>query len=386
MPTSKKIAIVGVAESDEIGVVPNKSSLQHHAEAAYNALDDCGLNKDDVDGLFTAGLSTMITGEYMGIRPSFADSTYVGGSSFVVHVAHAVAAIAAGYCEVAMITHGQAGRSGRTRPAEDRARPYVQYEVPYGITHPPMYYSMMCRRYMHDYGEDRTREAMAEIAVATRKWARLNPRALMHDRPMEPQDYHDSPWICWPFHLLDCCLVTDAGAAVVITTEERARDLRKKPVMGAGRGGGPRARHGQPDGRPHHVHRRRDRPQGDGDGRRLPLGRRSGGPLRLVHLHRARQPGGAGLLRPRRGPRFRPWPAHRARRRLPAEHQRRRPVVHPPGDVRHLHRRRGGQTAPRRVRRPPGRRLQNGHRARHRRRDVVHRHGRPGEYTSGYYQ
>ena len=131
----------------------------------------------------------------MGIRPSFADSTYVGGSSFVVHVAHAVAAIAAGYCEVAMITHGQAGRSGRTRPAEDRARPYVQYEVPYGITHPPMYYSMMCRRYMHDYGEDRTREAMAEIAVATRKWARLNPRALMHDRPMELQDYHDSPWI-----------------------------------------------------------------------------------------------------------------------------------------------------------------------------------------------
>ena len=166
MPNSRRIAIVGVAESDEIGVVPDKSSLQHHAEAAYNALDDCGLNKDDVDGLFTAGLSTMITGEYMGIRPSFADSTYLGGSSFVVHVAHAVAAIAAGYCEVAMITHGQAGRSGRTRPAEDATRPYVQYEVPYGITHPPMYYSMMCRRYMHDYGEDR----------AARRWPRSRSR------------------------------------------------------------------------------------------------------------------------------------------------------------------------------------------------------------------
>ena len=306
MPTSKKIAIVGVAESDEIGVVPNKSSLQHHAEAAYNALDDCGLNKDDVDGLFTAGLSTMITAEYMGIRPSFADSTYLGGSSFVVHVAHAVAAINAGYCEVAMITHGQAGRSGRTRPAEDRARPYVQYEVPYGITHPPMYYSMMCRRYMHDYGEDRTREAMAEIAVATRKWARLNPRALMHDRPMELQDYHDSPWICWPFHLVDCCLVTDAGAAVVITTEERARDLRKKPVWVLGAA----------EGHEHDmVSQMADLTtsiaaetgrKAMANGRRLPLGRRSGGPLRLVHLHRARQPGGAGLLRPRRGPRFRP--------------------------------------------------------------------------------
>ena len=129
-----------------------------------------------------------------------------------------------------MITHGQAGRSGRTRPEQDATRPYVQYEVPYGITHPPMYYSMMCSRYMHDYGEDRTREAMAEIAVATRKWANLNPKALMGGRPMEFADYHDSPWICWPFHLLDCCLVTDAGAAVVITTEERARDLRKTPV------------------------------------------------------------------------------------------------------------------------------------------------------------
>jgi acetyl-CoA acetyltransferase len=235
---SKRIAIVAVAESDEIGHVPDKSSLQHHAEAAYNALDDCGLAKGDVDGLLTAGLSTVITAEYMGIQPSFTDSTYLGGSSFVVHVAHAVAAIRAGYCEVAMITHGQAGRSGRSRPPEDAIRPYVQYEVPYGITHPPMYYSMMCTRYMHEHGEARTREGLAEIAVATRRWAHLNPRALMHDRPMSFQDYHDSRWISWPFHLLDCCLVTDAGAAVVITTEERARDLDKRPVwvLGAAEG------------------------------------------------------------------------------------------------------------------------------------------------------
>ena len=238
MTEHKRIAIIGVAESDEIGQVPHKSSLQHHAEAAYNALDDCGLTKDDVDGLLTAGLSTMITAEYMGIRPSFTDSTYLGGSSFVVHVAHAVAAINAGYCEVALITHGQAGRSGRSRPPVDATRPQVQYEVPYGITHPPMYYSLLCTRYMHEHGEARTREALAEIAVATRKWAHLNPRALMHDRAMSFQDYHDSRWISWPFHLLDCCLVTDAGAAVVITTEERARDLPKRPVrvLGAAEG------------------------------------------------------------------------------------------------------------------------------------------------------
>ncbi|MCI0811175.1 MAG: thiolase, partial [Chloroflexi bacterium] len=109
----RDIAIVGVAESDEMGNVPNKSSLQHHAEAAHNALEDAGLAKSDVDGLLTAGGSTMVTAEYMGINPTFTDSTTVGGSSFVIHVAHAMAAIRAGYCEVALITHGQAGRSAR---------------------------------------------------------------------------------------------------------------------------------------------------------------------------------------------------------------------------------------------------------------------------------
>ncbi len=101
----RDIAIVGVAESDEMGTVPNKSSLQHHAEAAYNALEDAGLSKNDVNGLFTAGFSTLATAEYLGIQPGFTDSTYVGGSSFVIHVAHAVAAIRAGYCDVALITH-----------------------------------------------------------------------------------------------------------------------------------------------------------------------------------------------------------------------------------------------------------------------------------------
>ena len=95
---SKSVAIVGTAESDEIGLVPNKSALQHHAEAAYNALEDAGLNKDDVDGLFTAGFSTLATADYMGIQPKFTDSTSIGGSSFVVHIAHAMAAINAGYC------------------------------------------------------------------------------------------------------------------------------------------------------------------------------------------------------------------------------------------------------------------------------------------------
>ena len=231
----RSIAIVGAAESDEIGVVEHKSALQHHAEAAHNALEDAGLSKSDVDGLFTAGFSTLATGEYLGIHPRYTDTTAGGGSSFVIHVAHAMAAINAGYCEVALITHGQSGRNARVRGSGGGggfAEPNVpgqQYEAPYGIVGPTVNYALACTRYMHQYGEDRTRQALAEIAVSTRKWAQLNPKAMMRD-PMTFDDYHDSRWIAWPFHLLDCCLVTDAGASVVVTSAERARNLRKPPV------------------------------------------------------------------------------------------------------------------------------------------------------------
>ena len=232
------IAIVGVAESDEMGTVPNKSSLQHHAEAAHSALEDAGLSKSDVNGLFTAGFSTLATAEYLGIEPGFTDNTSVGGSSFVIHVAHAAAAIQAGYCDVALITHGQAGRSARGRVPADPTLPMAQYEAPYGVIGPPVNYAMACTRYMHEYGEDRTRQAMAEIAVATRKWANLNPKAVMYDTPMSFDEYHNSRWVAWPFHLPDCCLVTDSGAAVIVTTAKRARSCRKQPVwvLGAAEG------------------------------------------------------------------------------------------------------------------------------------------------------
>jgi len=241
---SKKVAIVGVAESDEIGNVPDKSALQHHAEAAYNALEDAGLSKKDVDGLFTARFSTLTTAEYMGIQPSFTDSTWIGGGSFETHVGHALAAINAGYCEVALITHGQTGRSSRVSPLVDQFglahgtvsdspdpnQPQTQYENPYGFIGAPAFYAVACTRYMYEFGEARTREGLAEIAVSTRKWANMNPKAMMRDKPMTFDDYHISRWVVWPFHLFDCCLVTDAGGAVVLTTAERARNLKKKPV------------------------------------------------------------------------------------------------------------------------------------------------------------
>jgi acetyl-CoA acetyltransferase len=229
---------VGVAESDQIGRVPNKSPLQLHAEAARNALDDAGLKLSDVDGFLTAGYNGYDVAEYLGIQPRYTDSTSVGGASFVIHLAHALAAINAGYCEVAVITHGQSGRSDRARPSPNQGLPAAQYEAPFGIIGPPITYALACNRYMHQYGEDRTRQGLAEIAVATRKWANLNPKAYMQAEKMSFDDYHNSRWIAWPFHLLDCCLVTDAGAAVVVTSLQRARGTRKGGIrlLGVGEG------------------------------------------------------------------------------------------------------------------------------------------------------
>ena len=243
MKAAREVAIVGADESDEIGIVPNKSALQLHAEAARNALADAGIEKSEVDGLFTAGLGGMPSvqlAEYLGIQPRYTDGTQVGGSSFELHVEHAAAAIKAGLCSVALITHGQTNYSDRKRGRPrgpgawaDPTLPVMQFEVPYGIGAAPSTYAMACMRHMHQYGT--THEQLAEIAVATRKWAQLNPKALMHD-PLTIEDVLNSRWITYPFHLHDCCLVTDAGGAVVVTGAARARRLPKKPawVLGTG--------------------------------------------------------------------------------------------------------------------------------------------------------
>jgi acetyl-CoA acetyltransferase len=232
---SGKVAIVGVDESDEIGVVPNKSSMQLHAEAALNALNNAGLSVRDVDGLFTAGVATTEVGEYLGIEPRYTDGTSVGGSSFVIHVGHAVAAITAGLCEVALITHGQSGRSRIGFPPRPGGPQLMQgqFEEPFGLPFPVGAYAMACSRHMYQYGT--TSEQLAEIAVATRKWAAMNPKALMR-APLTIEDVLASRWISYPFHLLDCCLVTDAGGAVVLTSAERARDCRATSIWVLGFG------------------------------------------------------------------------------------------------------------------------------------------------------
>ena len=371
---SRTTAIVGVDESDVIGRVEGKSNLQHHAEAGYNALADAGLSVKDVDGLFCAGSSTLSTAEYMGIQPRYTDSTSVGGSSFVIHIGHAVAAINAGYCEVALITHGEAGRSARSRPGGNAAEPGSQFETPYGFIGAPINYAMAARRYMHQYGEDRTRQAMAEIAVATRKWAQKNPKAYMKDVPMSFDDYHESRWIAWPFHLFDCCLVTDAGGAAVVTTAERARDLAKKPVwiLGAAEGHSHNIISQMPD-----LTRTWAANSGPAamaragithDDIDLAMIYDSFTYTVLITLE------SLGILRAGRRPRLRGEPAHRSGWRLRHEHLRRRAVLHPLRNVRHVPDTGGRKAVARRGRRPPDRQPQNLADERHRRLALVHRH------------
>jgi len=226
----RQVAIIGAAESDQLGIVPDKSAVQLHVEAAWNAMEDAGVKKDEIDAVFNAG-NTLGMAEYMGITPKLTDSTAVGGSSFVIHLGHAVAAIASGYVEMALVTHGESGRSrvgaGGFGGGGD------QWYGWQGSAGPPASYSMACMRHMAQYGT--THDDLAEIAVATRKWAQLNPRALMRD-PMSFEDYHNSRWISYPFHLLDCCLVTDGGGAYIVTSLERARNYKKKPIAVLGFG------------------------------------------------------------------------------------------------------------------------------------------------------
>jgi acetyl-CoA acetyltransferase len=226
-------AIVGVAESD-LGVVGPTTVLQLQAQAAKAALEDAGMSLRDVDAVLTAGSDwgwapSMLVSEYLGLQPSVTDSTNIGGSSFEAHVGHAAAMIAHGRCEVALITYGSTQRSqasrtlGRTGPAAYTE----QFERPYGPPLPVGAYALAAMRHMYEYGT--TPEQLAEVAVATRKWASLNPKAYKRD-PITITDVLSSPYIAEPLHLLDCCLVTDGGGAIVVTSAERARDCRK-PVV-----------------------------------------------------------------------------------------------------------------------------------------------------------
>ena len=232
-------AIAGVAESD-LGVT-DKATLQLHAQAILGALADAGLELREVDGLATTGISRFpVTqlAEYLGIHPRWMDGTFAGGASYEIFVAHAARAIASGLCNVVVISSGSNQRSARSRRLGGVAEshtPEAQFEVPYGPLNPISLYAMAAQRHMHDFGT--TAEQLAEVAVAAREWALLNPKAFHHDSgPITIADVTGSTVVSSPLHVLDCCLVTDGAGALVMTSAPKAAALEKTPVVIVGHG------------------------------------------------------------------------------------------------------------------------------------------------------
>jgi acetyl-CoA acetyltransferase len=231
-----EIAIVGAAESTRIGTIPDMAQIMLHADAALNAMADACLKPGDIDGIACVGpMMPQQIAHYLGITPKWVDGTGVGGCSFMLHVRHAAAAIHAGYCKTVLITHGESGKSrvnGTPRPPEPQSL-NGQFEAPFGPMGPPTLFPIPVLRYMKTYGV--THEQMAQVAVVQREWAAKNPRAAFKD-PITIDDVLNSKMIAYPFRLLQCCLVTDGGGALILTSSDRAKDFPTKPcyILGSG--------------------------------------------------------------------------------------------------------------------------------------------------------
>lgn len=240
MSLSGKVAIAGVYEHPTRWA-PDKTEFQIMAESARGALDDAGLTIGDVDGLFAASMTMGAMGmvdlaEYLNLKPSFIDGTNIGGSSFVAHVTHAAAAIHAGLCNVALILYGSTAASNAmaigTGMRHGGGNDREAFQTPYGMTTVGSY-ALVAQLHMQKYGT--TSEQLAEIAVTMRRHAGLNPLAKMR-APITVDDVMESRVISSPLHLLDCCIISDGGGAIVVTSVERAKDLRKPVVSVLGCG------------------------------------------------------------------------------------------------------------------------------------------------------
>jgi acetyl-CoA acetyltransferase len=238
--------IAGIALSD-YPIAPDLDGVQHHALAFQRVLADSGVAKADIDGYVSAGGGGMMVddavtmSEYLGIDHRWIDGTMTGGSSFEFHVQHAAAAIRDGRAHTILITYGsdQLSRMGRTLGTGQlrqgsRAVPGPnQFEAPFGNSLVGAY-AMVARRHMHEFGT--TSEQLAEISVGVREFANLNPDARYHGE-LTVDDVVNSRMVADPLHKLDCCVITDGGGAVLLTTEERAKDLKQPPVYVLGAGG-----------------------------------------------------------------------------------------------------------------------------------------------------
>ncbi|MGG7573216.1 thiolase C-terminal domain-containing protein [Streptomyces sirii] len=235
----RKVAIAGVALSD-CGRVDEATPYALHAQAARRALADSGLDRSVIDGFASAGLGTLApieVAEYLGLRPTWVDSTSVGGATWEVLAAHAADAIAAGQARAVLLVYGSTARADikarrRTANLSFGARGPLQFEVPYGHTLISKY-AMAARRHMHQYGT--TLEQLAQIAVQARTNAAANPDAMYRD-PITVDDVLAGPVIADPFTKLHCCIRSDGGCAVLLVAEDYVPDLAKPPVWVLGSG------------------------------------------------------------------------------------------------------------------------------------------------------
>ena len=235
MSLRNKAVIVGVGESD-IGKMPHMTGLGLNAQAAKRAIDDAGLKVSDIDGLLTAYSFTepyfmlgTVMAEYLGLKPRFCASMSVGGASPAAMLHHAAMAVAQGQCNTVLVCAGENRATGMTRDEAVAAlaavgHPY--FEAPYGASIPALY-ALIAQRYMHEFGL--SREALASVAVMARRHAGLHPNAHMR-KPITAADVLNAKPIAEPLTMLDCCLISDAGGAFIVTSPERARDRPCKPA------------------------------------------------------------------------------------------------------------------------------------------------------------
>jgi len=238
-----KVAIVGVGDT-EVGIVRGYSATQLYVKAARLALEDAGITKNDVDGLITCVswvepylYHAEMIAEYMQIFPRYCITAPSGGGTTLAIMHHAASAIVTGMCNTVLITMADSQVSGLSRAKAIEAMAgagHPQFERPYGAPI-PAFYALVARAHQHAYGT--TDEQRAAVAVACRKHASMNPAAQMRD-PITVEDVLKSRLIADPLHLLDCSLVSDGGGAIIMTSAERARDFKKKPVymLGVGEG------------------------------------------------------------------------------------------------------------------------------------------------------
>jgi acetyl-CoA acetyltransferase len=227
---ASRIVVIGAAETDRLGKITDISPIALHAQAVRNAIVDAGIARDDIDGVASVGEGPAGLANYLGLAPTWLDGTYLGGCSFLLHLHHAAAAIEAGMAKVVVISHAVSQGGPQSVPGFlELANLQQQFEHVHGLGPPATKFPLGLLRYMKDFAL--SEEQLASVAVAQRRWSSQVPRAMMRDL-LTVEEVLASPLISYPLHRLECCLRTDGGGAVIVTSEEHAATLPlRKPLV-----------------------------------------------------------------------------------------------------------------------------------------------------------